>query len=103
MEDAELSMKPDVNDVKAEDGLRIQKYSIYLISIATVLNIVGAALNSVGIRYAFLIWIFSNTMCAGYFLGAYKKWWSVEKAGDGAMITMYCIFLFTSLNGWMRI
>ena len=94
-------MELSAGNVRAEDGMR-QRSSVYLITTATLLNIAGAALNSTGIKEAFLIWIFSNTMCAAYFLGAYRKWWSVEKAGDGAMIAMYGIFLFTSLNGWIR-
>ena len=79
-----------------------QPFSVYLITLATILNVIGAILNSIGIKEAFLIWIFSNGMCAAYFLGAYKKWWSVEQTGDGAMVLMYLVFLGTSLTGWMR-
>ena len=78
-----------------------QPFSIYLISIATVLNIIGAALNALSFHWAFLIWIGSNAGCYLYFDGAERGWWNVEKIADRRMKQMYGFFMITSTIGWM--
>ena len=69
---------------------------------ASVLNVIGAALNSLHLHIAFGIWIVSNIVCATYFYGASRRWWMAEKTGERTLAAMYTIFLLTAVNGYLN-
>lgn len=78
-----------------------QRFSEYLISVGLTLNILGAILNSFHQRSAFAVWIASNLLCAFYFAGAWREWWTVRASSEAKLCGTYLVFLVTATWGWM--
>lgn len=79
-----------------------EKLSRYLITIGSILNVTGAALNSFHVRMAFLIWILSSLLFAIFFFAAWRGMLKMEKTGDLAMFGTYLFYLGTSVIGWIN-
>ncbi len=70
----------------------------------SIANMVGSALNAFGGFFAhvgFAIWIGTNALFVGYFVGVHYKIWKVNSDAK-YMAAMYLFFLGTAITGFMR-
>lgn len=79
-----------------------QQFSVYLIGFGFTLNGIGAVLNSLHQKIAFLIWMTSNLICAIYFGGAWKGKWKVKEFAAAMFLLMYIFFFGTATWGYFN-
>ena len=82
--------------------MNAQSMSVAMIGGASAINVAGAVLNTMHLRIAFTLWIFSNAVCALYFYGAQKHWWNAEQTGERSLMVMYLVFLGTATYGYLN-
>ena len=62
-----------------------------ILLVTTILALVGAYLNSRGVRFSFAIWMVTNTFFAAH------NW----QVGEWQQAVLFSAYLLISINGWM--
>lgn len=71
--------------------------------IGSILSLVGALVNNLWLDplLARKIWMFSNPVFLGYFVGADLKWWNGQHISTRALIVTYSVFTVTNFISLM--
>lgn len=76
----------------------------YISIFGSIANMTGSALNALGGQLAhlgFTLWIGTNALFVGYFVGVHYKIWKVNSDAK-YMAAMYLFFLGTAIIGFAR-